>query len=223
MKRCASLFLAAVLASLTAGAVEPGVKVSVLDNAVLCVRATHVPEDVPDQIRAAAVPQHLAGAVLDLRFADAAAGNAAGYFIHRKLPLVVLVNSQTSGTAAALATELRQSAAAILIGSTNVPADSASGELKPDIVVDVSAAEEKKFQEDPFLRTAESLDGLQTTNLLAFVDHTSEADLVRKHIKDGDDDGEPEAPRVEPKQPVVRDPALARAIDLLEAVAALNR
>ena len=61
-----------------------------------------------------------------------------------------------------------------------------------------------------------------TNELLAFVDHTSEADLVRKRIKDGEDDGEATQPRVEPPQPVIRDPALARAVDLLKALAALH-
>jgi hypothetical protein len=218
MRKCGCLLSAALLAAMAAGAIEPAVKVSVLDNAVLCVRATRVPADVKEQIRATAVPSHLDGTVLDLRFADAAATNAADYFIRRKLPLVVLINGETHGTAAALAAELRQSAAAILIGSTNGGPD-----LQPDIVVPVSASDEKKFQADPFLRPEGSLDELPATNLLAFVDHTSEADLVRKHIKDGDDDGAPAAPRVEPAQPIVRDPALARAMDLLEGLAALNR
>ncbi len=59
---------------------------------------------------------------------------------------------------------------------------------------------------------------------MAFVDHTSEADLVRKRIKDG----EPrtihtttQRPKPAP-QPVIRDPALARAMDLLKALAALH-
>jgi hypothetical protein len=57
---------------------------------------------------------------------------------------------------------------------------------------------------------------------MAFVDHTSEAELVRKRIKDGDDEGDVATPRAEPLQPVIRDPALARAADLLKALAALH-
>jgi hypothetical protein len=53
------------------------------------------------------------------------------------------------------------------------------------------------------------------------VDHTSEAELVRKRVKDGDET-DAASPRAEPPQPVVRDPALARAIDLLKALAALH-
>jgi hypothetical protein len=237
MNRTAVLFLAAAL---TAGAAEPLMKVSVLDNAVLCVRASRVPDNVKEQIRAATLPGHLAGTVLDLRFADDAATNAADYFIHRKSPLVVLVNSRTRGAAAALAAELRASAAAILIGSTNSPA-----ELAPDILVAVSPDDEQKFQDNPFFKSASSPAGnLSATNLLAFVDHTSEAELVRKHLKDGEaeapaadpsfptptaerakDSGgasDASAPRVEPPPHIVLDPALARAMDLLKALAALH-
>ena len=209
------LFLAIAL---NAGATELPVKISVLDGSILCVRASRVPENITDQIRLATVPSQLSGTVLDLRFADAAATNAADYFIHRKLPLVVLVNGQTRGAAAALATELRASASAVLIGSTN------SQILSPDIMVAVSLDEEKKFQDNPFFMVAATPAGnpSATNDLLAFIDHTSEADLVRKRIKDGEDDGEVSTPRAEPPQPVIRDPALARAMDLLKALAVLH-
>ena len=62
-----------------------------------------------------------------------------------------------------------------------------------------------------------------TNNLLAIVDHTSEAELVRKRIKDGDEGGDLPTPRAEPAQPVIRDPALARAVDLLKALAVLHK
>ena len=218
MKSSLVLFLALAMTGLTASAGEPSVNVSVLDNAVLCVRASKVPENVKEQIHAATVPSHLSGTVLDLRFADDAAPNAADYFIRQKSPLVILVNSETRGTAAELAVQLHNSAAAVLIGSTN-----ASSELRPDIVVSVSANDEKKFQDNPFFKTEDSpLPSLSGTNLLAFVDHTSEADLVRKRIKDGEQDGSLSTPRAEPPRPIVRDPALARAMDLLKALAVLH-
>lgn len=209
----------ALAAALACGAGEPPVKISVLDNAVLCVRASQLPGTVADAIRAAGVPGHLAGMVLDLRFADGAATNAADYFIRKRMPLVVLVNGLTRGPALAVAAQLRADAAAVLIGSTNSPAS-----LTPDITVAVGAEEEKKFQEDPFLKAAAAppAEMSATNELLAFVDHTSEADLVRKRIKDGEDDGQATQPRVEPPQPVIRDPALARAVDLLKALAALH-
>jgi len=194
-------------------------KISVLDNAVLCVRASRMPDNFPAQLRAAETTNHLSGTVLDLRFADEAATNTASYFTRQHGPLVILVNSETRGAAAALAKELRASAAAIVIGSTNPP-----GRVLPDIAVAESAAEEEKFQEDPFfVPAANSTDTLSTTNnLFAFVDHTSEAELVRKRIKDGDDAGAAVTQRAEPAPAVIRDPALARAVDLLKALAALH-
>lgn len=212
------ILLLAVWVALAAGAAEPTLKVSVLDNAILCLRASRVPENVNEQIRAASVPRHLTGTVLDLRFADDAATNAADYFLRHKSPLVILVNSQTRGAAAALAAQLRASASAILIGSTNSPDG-----LSPDIIVATSADDEKKFQDDPFFKAASEPFGMApATNLLAFVDHTSEAELVRKRVKDGDYDGDASTPRAEPPLPVVRDPALARALDLLKALAVLH-
>jgi hypothetical protein len=40
-------------------------------------------------------------------------------------------------------------------------------------------------------------------------------------VKDGDED-DAATPRAEPSQPVIRDPALARAVDLFKALAALH-
>jgi hypothetical protein len=212
------LSLAAALTGWAATAAEPSVEVSVLDNAVLCVRASRVPDNVKEQIRAATVPSHLTGTVLDLRFATDAATNAADYFIHHKSPLVVLVNGETRDSAAALAIQLRSHADAVLIGTTN-----SSDGLLPDIIVSESTDDERKFQDNPYSKTAATpVPGLSGTNLMAFVDHTSEADLVRKRIKDGEQDGDISAPRAEPPQPVVRDPALARAVDLLKALAVLH-
>jgi len=215
MMKFVFLFLSLATAAVTA---EP-VRISVLDSAVLCVRASSVPENVTDQIRAATLPKSLAGTVLDLRFADGAATNAADYFLHRKTPLIILVNSQTRGAALALAARLHTSGPALLIGNTNSPE-----ELLPDIIVPVGLDDEKKFQDDPFFK-AVAIQGINltpTNDLLAFVDHTSEADLVRKRIKDGESDGASSTPRAEPPQPVIRDPALARAVDLLKALAALH-
>lgn len=218
MKQFLVCWFVTLLAVCTAGAADPSVKVSVLDNAVLCVRASRLPENVTEQIRAVTPPSHPAGTVLDLRFADDAATNAADYFIHRKLPLVILVNGETRGAAVELARQLRVSAAAVLIGSTNVPAG-----LAPDLQVAVTAEQEKAFQENPYLQPASGAEvTLSATNLMAFVDHTSEADLVRKRVKDGEDEGGVSTPRVAPPEPVVRDPALARALDLLKALAALH-
>jgi hypothetical protein len=216
MRKCAILLFALTLG---APAAETPARISILDNAVLCVRASRMPENFQAEIRDAENTNHLSGTVLDLRFAEAAATNAAGYFSHRKSPLVILVNSQTRGAAAALATQLRTETAAIIIGNTN-----AAATLSPDIVVTASTDDERKFQENPFYQASNNTGALATTNnLLAFVDHTSEADLVRKRIKDGEESSDLTTPRTEPTQPVVRDPALARAVDLLKALAVLHK
>jgi hypothetical protein len=55
-----------------------------------------------------------------------------------------------------------------------------------------------------------------------YIDHTSEADLVREKIKDGDEDENTAPVRVAPAKPVIRDPALARAVDFLKALAVLQ-
>jgi hypothetical protein len=53
------------------------------------------------------------------------------------------------------------------------------------------------------------------------VDHTTEADLVRAKIKDGDQD-ENSAPQLAPQPQVIRDPVLARAVDLIKGLAVVR-
>jgi len=45
---------------------------------------------------------------------------------------------------------------------------------------------------------------------------------VRRRLKDGED-SMADAPSAAPEQPVIRDPALARAVDLFKALAVLNK
>ena len=84
---------------------------------------------------------------------------------------------------------------------------------------------EKKFLLDPFAMTAtnEPVSLSAKNELLPFVDHMSEAELVRKRIKDGEDGSDDSStPRPLPAQPVIRDPSLARAVDLIKALAILK-
>ena len=194
---------------------------SFLDGGVLRVTVKRVSENFPEQFRAATAT-NFSSLVLDLRFADGdkrAAHAAAGFLAGEKFPLVILVNGQTRGAAGRLAAQLRADGGGIVIGGTN-------GLVAPDVAVTVNPELEKLFQADPFFvadeRPAPTL--AATNEFLPFIDHTSEAELVRKKIKDGEDgDGAADSPRAAPTAPVIRDPALARAVDLLKAVAVLKQ
>ena len=194
---------------------------SLLDNDVLRLRVAHLTTDFGQEFLAAQPSIQLTGIVLDLRAADGdknAVAAASGFFAAKKIPLVILVNGQTRGAAATLATDLRAAGDGILVGS----ADFAST-TKPDIAVTVSSADEINFLANPFFIpvTPKSMTPVATNEFAEFVDHTSEDDLVRQRVKDGDEDSSA-TPRVAPSAPVVRDPALARALDLFKAMAALH-
>jgi hypothetical protein len=194
---------------------------SVLENDVLRLRVERLTDDFPQEFLAAQPTNKLDGIVLDLRSADGAQNAlpaASGLFAGEKFPLVILVNGQTRGAAAALAADLRTAGDGILIGGTNF-----TGQVRPDIAVTVPAEEEEKFLANPFFVpvSPKPVSGAGTNEYLEFVDHTSEADLVHERVKDGEED-EAATPRPKPSQPVIRDPALARAVDLLQALAALH-
>ena len=220
MKKCA-VFLLAVSGLVVAGhTAEPAPVVSLLENHLLRVRVSRVTEFFSEQIRAAEPTNKISGIILDLRFADGDnAAAAADYYSRKKSPLVILVNGQTRGSAAALVTQLRAADGAVVIGNTN-----AAGIFQPDIAVAVGTEAERKFQENPFAEiAADKPAALSATNdLLPFIDHMSEAELVRNHVKDGEDDEiQPTTRAAAP--PVIRDPALARAVDLLKALAILKQ
>ena len=215
MKQCAILLLATACAAL---ADDLPVKVSVLENTVLCVRTSRVTDRFSEQFHAVQPTNVLSGIILDLRSADGDRNVATNDFASRKTPLVILVNGQTRGAAAALAAELRAAGpGVIVIGSTN-----AAQTIRPDLTVSISADDEQRFLEDPYFTPDTPLAKPAGTNdFLSFVDHISEADLVRIKMKDGEDNAKASAlPRPAPAQPVIRDPALARAMDLLKALAA---
>jgi hypothetical protein len=196
--------------------------------------------------------------------------------------LVVLVNGETRGAAETLAAALRHAGAGLIIGnptageaatfkefplrngerlriatppvkSGNGPAIP-SGGLQPDIAVTVSADDERAFWENPYASPAQNNNspGVTTNNLLPFIDHISEADLVLQkqhdgktigtsefHTRDmdlpgprlirrpsgdnaGDEDSAP-ARAAEPQKPVIRDPVLARAVDLIKGLAVVHQ
>ena len=203
------------------------VQSAILENNVAYLRVGDVADSLASEISAArstpATTNKIIGTILDLRFANgndlAAAKAAANLFTAKKLPLAILVNGQTRGAAATLATTLREARDGLIFGS-------AAADLKPDIAVTVGADDESSFFKNPYAATAQSATNFNptTNNFSPFIDHTSEADLVRAKIKDGeqDEDSRPERP-AEPQKPFIHDPVLARAVDLLKALAVVRQ
>jgi hypothetical protein len=221
MNHCAILLLATSLSALAA---KPALKTSVLEGNLECFRVSRVTATLAEEIGAAqnalVATNPVTGAILDLRFADggdlAASRAAAGVLMARKLPLAVLVNGETRGEALA----------GLVFGSAPTAVKATGETLQPDIAVTIGLEAERAFLKNPYAVPGGNLTNLpaaSTNSLLAFVDHTSEAELVSKRVKDGDEDGDLATPRAEPPQPVIRDPALARAVDWLKAVAVLNK
>ncbi|MEI6076864.1 MAG: hypothetical protein WCS94_14885 [Verrucomicrobiota bacterium] len=213
------LFVILVLAmALNALADELPIKISLLDKSVLHVRVRLVTDNLAEQVRAAQSTNLTAGTILDLRSADGSSLPVIDDLAQQKFPLIILVNRETRGTAAALASQLRMSGPAVVIGSADSPKN-----LTPDITVALDANDEKKFLENPYFTLPKSTLASRTNDLLPFVDHMSEAELVRKRVKDGEDAGDASlTPRGAPAQLLIRDPVLARAVDLLKALAVLH-
>jgi hypothetical protein len=218
----------------------------------------------------------LKGLVLDLRFADGQDYETAAYVANLFIttnqpllawqdtvvhatpipdtivpPLVVLVNQRSSGAAEALAAALRESGAALLVGTRTagqayvfrdvelpegrllrVAAEpvrvgdgkSIAGGLIPDIEVIVSVADERKYLADPYAVIPGAVAG---TALRAERSQINEAELMRQR-QPGARQGFPLAPeRAGPparlEDPVVQDPALARGLDLLKGIAIVGR
>jgi len=198
-------------------AAEPLLKVVSLENGVTCVQVSQLTDRFAAQLQEQSTNQWK-GLVLDLRFADGDKDVVVENLLPAaKTPVVLLVNDQTRGAAADLAARLRSNGRAILIGGTNV-----TGKIAPDITIAVSSEQEKKFQENPYEPADKPANLAGNHDLLPFIDHTSEADLVRRRQKDGED-SLTNTPRATPGQPVIRDPALARAMDLFIALAALSK
>jgi len=230
----------------------------------------------------------LKGLILDLRFAAgedyAVAGEVADRFLTKErtlltweggsarskkktdaltMPLTVLINERSSGAAEALAAVLRDTGAALLIGSATAGEAHVYKEFEvsngqrlrvaaspvrvgeeeealvkgvvPDIFVAVSAEDEKAYFADAFRVLLKPTAQLRGTNNLALTNSTNrqsrrrinEAELVRMQ-RDGENLDElgppsPSRPSDDAVEPVVRDPALVRALDLLKGIAIVQQ
>jgi hypothetical protein len=105
--------------------------------------------------------------------------------------------------------------------------------LKPDISVEVSPEDERGYYEDAFKTTDKTnlvaSGGLSLTNQASGTNHTArrprfnEAELVRER-REGVSEADLTSLRVhEPEKPMVQDPALARALDLLRGLALVRQ
>jgi hypothetical protein len=220
------------------------------------------------------------GLVLDLRFARgtdySAAAKMADYFLNSEEPLLdwqqgsakatkktdailapvaILINSQTTGAAAALAAVLRQAGVGLVLGNPTVgganvfkeiplsngdtlriavgdvsvgDGKTLSGGVKPDIAIDSNLQDEKIYLQDPYkdLHPGQIAQADATTNVPAVRrPRFNEAELVREH-KAGEDTQEAiddtRATPEEPSAPIIADPVLARALDLLKGLAVVQ-
>ena len=168
-----------------------------------------------------------------------------------QLPTAILVNRQTSGAAEVLAALLRQNLVGLLIGtgtpggvrqfkdftlSTGQRLRIATGEtklgdgqampstgLRPDIAVTVGAEEERVFFAEPY----RTLGRASATAVKAGQGKESpvrlnEAELLRR-MKEGENpETAPVVTTPSVATPQVRDPALARALDLLKGLAVVR-
>lgn len=178
------------------------------------------------------------------------------------LPLVMLVNGGTSGSAEAFAGALHEAGVGLLIGSKTAGMASIArefplkngerlriattpiklgngdlfpiGGLKPDIQVDVAPDEEKSYFSDaykPLNKTNQMVSlsplpakGSSTTNRPPR-HRLNEAELVRMQREGQNPDLETASGvrELEGAKPIIHDPALARAIDLLKGLAVVQR
>ncbi|MBU6409827.1 MAG: hypothetical protein KGR98_05510 [Verrucomicrobia bacterium] len=222
MRRSVVVWILAGLLAAVSGTAADLAKSSVFESSVAYLRVSNVGRKLPGEIQAAekklTAKNGLAGTILDLRFAagtdDVSARDAAAFLEHEASPVAILINSRTRDAAVILAEDLRASRAGLTFGG-------AAAGLQPDVAVAVDLNREKAFMAHPYgtFSTNQIADG-GTNDFLPFVDHTTEADLVRARVKDdaADDSLGPERP----VKPFIRDPVLARGVDFVKGLAALN-
>jgi len=163
------------------------------------------------------------------------------------VPLVVLINNQTRSAAEALAGMLRQANAALLLGEATAGAAYAFDEfslrngqvlliasgkvklgdgeeipesgIKADIQIETPAGKEREFYDEPI--APEPVAGTVNTRSQRRP-RISEADLVRERLEDTNIADIVQARQSETERPVMRDPVLARAVDLLKGLAVMR-
>jgi len=100
--------------------------------------------------------------------------------------------------------------------------------LKPDIAVDVSSADERAYYADAFKMIPRTNSGSTPGNLAGTTNRNirrprfNEAELVRERREGATIDADDSEREAEPDKPVVHDPVLARALDLLKGLAVVR-
>ncbi|HWC58047.1 MAG TPA: S41 family peptidase [Verrucomicrobiae bacterium] len=143
----------------------------------------------------------------------------------------LILGSRTAGNAMVMqdfplkdGEHLRIGSAPVTLGDgTPLSADG----IKPDIDVTVSEEAERAFYADAFLVVSNQPSGSSSNIEASATNQTrvrfNEAELVREH-RAGENPDEMTAKRPpEPQAPVVSDPALARALDLLKGLAVVRQ
>ncbi len=169
------------------------------------------------------------------------------------VPVAALVNKETAGAAEALAALVRETASGLVLGGKTAgqamitqeyplkngdrlriatapiqlgDGSSMSDGLQPDIAVEVSPQDERAYYADAFKALTPGGLGVSAapgTNAARRA-RFNEAELVREHREGLNGEGESPLLRSrEPEKPVVRDPALARALDLLKGLAVVRQ
>jgi hypothetical protein len=166
------------------------------------------------------------------------------------LPVAVLVNSETAAGAEALAAMLRETTVGLILGGRTAGRATIAQEfplkngdrlriatgpvllgdgtalssqgLKPDIAVDVSAEEERAYFADAFRMNTRSSD-LSSTNRAPRLRRFNEAELVRERREGPVTNADLTARDTDIEKPAVRDPVLARGIDLLKGLAVVRQ
>ena len=167
-----------------------------------------------------------------------------------QLPTAILVNRQTGGAAEVLAALLRQNNVGLLIGSgttggtrqfkdftlsTGQRLRIATGEtklgdgqampaagLRPDIAIAVTTEEESSFFAEPYKTVAPVAVASAVKKAGGSPARLTEAELVRRMKAGQDLDSEMVVSTPVSAAPLVRDPALARALDLLKGLAVVR-
>jgi hypothetical protein len=170
-------------------------------------------------------------AVLVNRQTRGAAEVLAG--VLRETRVALILGGHTGGGAAVMHDFPLKEGGRLRIAATPVQyangAEFSPGGLEPDIAVDVDPVAEKTYYKDAYASLPEPG---QTTNSDGTVTNApekriSEADLVKARKAGADvpeeDLEEAAQPTVEPQSPVLRDPALARAVDLVKGLAIVRQ